>query len=93
MLTLFPDGVDSVRWVHLMLIPEDQNTEARQDHWQQTLNLIEKGVFQAEDLFVAESAQSAIKAGANDAMTLGRLEYLIQNFHDEVNAAIRGELT
>jgi phenylpropionate dioxygenase-like ring-hydroxylating dioxygenase large terminal subunit len=87
-LTLFPQGVDSVRWVHLMLIPEEQNTVARQAHWQETLNLIEKGVFQAEDLFVAESAQSAIHSGANDTMTLGRLEYLIQNFHDELHAAI-----
>lgn len=88
-VTLFPEAVDSVRWVHLMLIPQDQNTAVRQAHWQETLNLIEKGVFQAEDLFVAESAQSALQSAANEFMTLGRLEYLIQGFHDEVNAAIK----
>lgn len=87
-VTLFPEGVGSVRWVHLMLIPEDQHTEARRPHWEETLQLIERGVFQAEDLFVAESAQTALHSGANEYMTLGRLEYLIQNFHDEVNAAI-----
>ncbi len=87
-LTLFPDGVDQVRWVHLMLIPGEENTPEREPHWQETLNLIEKGVFQAEDLFVAESAQSAIDSGANKAMTLGRLEYLIKSFHDELNAAV-----
>ena len=77
-----------MRWVHLMLIPGEQNTPARQAHWEESLNLIEKGVFQAEDLSVAESAQKALHSGANEFMTLGRLEYLVQSFHDEVNAAI-----
>lgn len=89
-VTLFPQAVDSVRWVHMMLIPQEQHTEARRPHWEETLQLIEKGVFQAEDLFVAESAQSALESDANDYMTLGRLEYLIQDFHDQVNAAIKG---
>lgn len=87
-LTFFPDGPERLRWVHYMQIPKDQNTTQRKPHWEKTVALIEKNVFENEDLSAAEGMQIGLRSGANQNMNLGRLEYMIGYFHDQIQQAI-----
>lgn len=87
-LTFFPDGPAHLHWTHQMLIPADQHTAEREPHWQKTQGLIEQTVFEREDLFAAEGMQEGLRSGANETLTLGRLEYMIGYFHDRIQDAI-----
>jgi phenylpropionate dioxygenase-like ring-hydroxylating dioxygenase large terminal subunit len=88
LLRVFPDGPERCVWDHEMLIPADADTPERQEHWQKSFTLIEETVFQKEDLIAAESIQQGMRAGANETLTLGRLEFLIKHFHDDIEAAL-----
>ncbi len=87
-ISVFPVDADQLRWVHQMVIPRAQNTEARAPHWEKTFNLIEQTVFQREDLFAAEGIQAGLRAGANEHLTVGRLEYPIREFHAAIQSAL-----
>lgn len=87
-LTFYPTAADEMRWVHHMLIPEDRHTEAEQDHWENTFQLIHKTVFEAEDVDAAVQIQAGLKSGANRNITLGRMEYTIEQFHNSLQQAI-----
>lgn len=87
-VAVFPVDADHVRWVHAMLVPEAQATPAHAAHWERTFALIEETVFEREDLFAAEGIQAGLRAGANDAITLGRLEGSVQHFHATIAEAL-----
>jgi phenylpropionate dioxygenase-like ring-hydroxylating dioxygenase large terminal subunit len=87
-ITVFPVDVDSVRWVHAMLIPALLATDDRRAHWDRTLALIEETVFQREDLFAAEGIQAGVRSGANATVTFGRLEYVLRHFHEQIDTAL-----
>ncbi len=79
---LFPQGVDETVVVHTCLIPKEPETEKERDHWERAFDIIENGVFQAEDFFVCENAQIGMASGANETLLLGAQEYGIALFHD-----------
>jgi hypothetical protein len=49
---------------------------------------MDAGVFNGEDVWVAEQAQSVIHSGANEVMTLGTFEHGVKFFHDTLNDAM-----
>lgn len=87
-LSFFPDGPDKLRWMHNMLVPAQRNGPELDAHWQKSLLLIEKTVFDAEDLAAAQSIQRGLQGGYIEHIQLGRLEYMIRYFHDRVQDAI-----
>lgn len=87
-ISVLPVDTGHLRWIHQMVIPRGQNTEARREHWEKTFNLIEQTVFQREDLFAAEGIQAGLRSGANEFLTVGRLEHPICDFHAAINAAL-----
>jgi phenylpropionate dioxygenase-like ring-hydroxylating dioxygenase large terminal subunit len=87
-IAVFPVEVDRVRWVHAMLVPRARATPEHAVHWERTLALIEETVFQREDLFAAEGIQEGFRSGANEAITLGRLEGSVQHFHATIERAL-----
>jgi glycine betaine catabolism A len=89
-IAVFPVDADSLRWVHAMLIPAALATEDRRVHWDRTLALIEETVFQREDLFAAEGIQAGLRSGANQAVTFGRLEYVLRHFHAAIDEVLAG---
>jgi len=91
-LGLFPRAADETLFVHTMLIPEKPADEKTEAHWRRSFELIDAGVFNAEDLTVCEQIQRGLKSGANDALIVGRLEQNLQRFHSTVDAALRGEI-
>lgn len=87
-ISVYPLGTDQLRWVHQMLIPADQAGPEQEAHWENTFQLIEQTVFQAEDLFAAEGIQAGLNSGANQTITIGRLEHAIAGFHRIVDEAL-----
>ena len=88
LISLFPTGPESLRWIHRMLIPKEKATPGWEAHWEKTFDLIEKGVFQKEDIHTAVGIQKGLRTGANAYLTVGRIEAPLADFHDEVRAAI-----
>lgn len=80
-LSLFPTAVDETVVVHGCLIEEAPTDDKALAHWNRAFDIIEKGVFQAEDLFVCEQAQIGMNSGANERLLLGSFERPIIDFH------------
>jgi glycine betaine catabolism A len=84
LITLFPLSAGRLRWTHKMLIPKDRASADWTPHWEKTFNLIEKGVFQKEDIHTAVQIQQGFASGANTALRLGRIEQAVGWFHTSV---------
>ena len=88
LMVLMPQAHDRV-WVEdFMLIPEPPATEKALRHWEKSWNLLDGGVFAAEDFSAAALGQQGLSSGAIDRITLGTLEAGIRLFHDQVEARL-----
>ena len=88
LISLCPSGPETLRWTHRMLIPKAKATPDWSAHWEKTFRLIEQGVFQKEDLFAAVNIQRGLRSGANQALTIGRVEQAVGWFHEQVQASL-----
>jgi phenylpropionate dioxygenase-like ring-hydroxylating dioxygenase large terminal subunit len=89
-MTLWPRSERETLVEDFMLIPETPLTEKARAHWEKSWNLLDGGVFGAEDFRAAELGQEGLESGALEHLTLGTLEAGIAEFHGEVDAALRG---
>jgi phenylpropionate dioxygenase-like ring-hydroxylating dioxygenase large terminal subunit len=80
-ISLFPQAPDRTVFVHTMLTPYPPKTPEQHDHFQRSFQLIDEGVFAAEDLFVAAGAQRGLSSGANESLLFGGLEEAAARFH------------
>ncbi len=84
LITLYPTSAGTFRWTHKMLIPKAQSGSDWAPHWEKTFNLIEKGVFQKEDIHTTINIQKGFASGANTSLRLGRIEQAVAWFHASV---------
>lgn len=80
-LGMFPSAADETLFVHSMLVPEKPADAKAETHWARSFELIDKGVFNEEDLTVCEQIQRGLSSGTNDRLILGRLEQNLARFH------------
>jgi glycine betaine catabolism A len=88
-LGMFPSAADETLFVHSMLIPEKPADAKAETHWARSFDLIDKGVFNEEDLVVCEQIQRGLASGTNDRLILGRLEQNLRRFHGSLEAALQ----
>ena len=81
-ISLFPLSPDQTIFAHSMLTSQAPTSEEQRDHFRRSFQLIDQGVFQAEDIFVSEGAQQGMRSGANETLLFGGLEDSAVMFHD-----------
>ena len=90
-VTLFPLAPGKLKWVHRMLIPTAPADDAAKRHWERSAQLIEKTVFQDEDIRVAELIQRGLQTGADEELVFGQLEFAVPWFHRTLEAAMAAD--
>jgi phenylpropionate dioxygenase-like ring-hydroxylating dioxygenase large terminal subunit len=89
-LGMFPTAPGEITFVHTMFTPHAARNDKEQAHWDRTFDMIDGGVFSAEDLFISEQIQQGVASGANDSFVLGRFEQHLRRFHGHVQDMLRG---
>lgn len=86
---MFPTAPGEILFVHTMFTPNEPRSEKERAHWDRSFELIDEGVFGAEDLFISEQIQLGIGSGANEGgFVLGRFEHHLRRFHGNVAAML-----
>jgi len=81
-MTIMPHGRDRTLVEDFMLIPEEPKSDKARDHWQRSWDLLDGGVFGAEDFRAAALGQQGLSTGVVKNLTLGTLEGGIRRFHE-----------
>ncbi len=89
-MTLYPQSADETIFVHSMMTPEPPADDAERAHFERSFELIDGGVFEAEDLRVCIGAQKGLRSGANDSMLFGGFEAWAARFHHRIDEYLAG---
>lgn len=90
-LSLLPAGPEETDFVHTMLVPETPRDEKQRGHFERSFQLIEGGVFQAEDLATAERIQRSLASEGNADFVCGQYECSMRLFHGEIDRRLGAE--
>ena len=82
LIALYPKSADETVFVHTMLVPEPPVDDKARAHYQRSFELIDSGVFQAEDIHVCVGAQAGMRSGANTEYVCGGNEQSLKLFHE-----------
>jgi glycine betaine catabolism A len=89
-LAMLPSAPDEILFVHTMLIPHEPRSDQERAHWERNFDMIDEGVFGAEDLNVSEQIQKGLCSGANETFVFGRFEQHLRRFHENVASFVAG---
>lgn len=80
--TLEPLAPGLTRVHETTLLPQTPDSEKARSYWQANVDLYRRTL--AEDYDLAESIQSGLASGANEALTFGTFEYSAPRFHRQL---------
>ncbi len=81
-ISLYPQSAGETIFVHSMLVAEYPGDEKVRSHYDRSFELIDSGVFEAEDIFVSVGAQAGMESGANSSLLVGAHEVGLRQFHE-----------
>lgn len=81
-ISLYPQSAGETIFVHSMLVPEYPDDDNGRAHYDRSFELIDSGVFAAEDIFVSVGAQAGMDSGANSSLLVGAHEVGVRQFHE-----------
>jgi phenylpropionate dioxygenase-like ring-hydroxylating dioxygenase large terminal subunit len=84
-ISLFPISPEQTVFAHTMLTPQAPTCDKERAHYRRSFELIDEGVFQAEDIFVSVGAQRGMRSGANEYLLFGGLEESAIQFHQIID--------
>lgn len=84
--TLEPLAPDRTRVHEITLLPSAPRTAKAEKYWQANVDLYRRTL--AEDYVMAESIQSGLASGANDALSFGTFEFSAPRFHRQLETAM-----
>jgi phenylpropionate dioxygenase-like ring-hydroxylating dioxygenase large terminal subunit len=85
-MTVWPDGPETVVLDSIALIPEEPQTDKARDYWDRNMKIFWDAL--DEDYDMMESMQSTMRSGANQHLRFGRYEWLSTRFHEIVEREI-----
>ncbi len=86
-MALYPQASGETVVVHSCVIDEKPNSDEALAHFERGFDMIEDGVFNAEDLHTCEQAQIGMDSGANDTLLIGGHEGGLRAFLDIIEAS------
>ena len=89
-MLLYPQNVDKTIVEDYMLIPEAPANDEEREHWEESFNLLDGGVFFSEDFRAAELGQQGLTSGYIDHLTLGTAEHGVADFHQTLEEILAG---
>ena len=89
-LGLYPRSPEETLFVHTMVTPHTPTRDRERDRLERSFELIDGGVFEAEDLTICVAAQRGMRSGANTHLLCGADEAGLPLFHETLNAALAG---
>jgi phenylpropionate dioxygenase-like ring-hydroxylating dioxygenase large terminal subunit len=87
-LVKYPQSADRTLVENFMLIPEPPANDKAEDHWRRSFELLDEGVFAAEDFRVCALEHAGLASGTVPELELGGLELAIRTFHDQIEAQL-----
>jgi phenylpropionate dioxygenase-like ring-hydroxylating dioxygenase large terminal subunit len=72
------------RFTHVLAIPGEPADAAEAEHRHKSFELIDSGVFLAEDLFAVEAMQAGLESGASSSLLFGEHEFAALWFHESL---------
>ncbi len=90
LLQLFPQAPDRTRALHTVLVPHEPRDEAERAHFQRGFEIIDEGVFTAEDFMICERAQKGMATGLPETLLLGGHEKGVAIFHEILDERLAG---
>ncbi len=88
-ISLYPQSAGETVFVHSMLVPEYPADDKGRSHYDRSFELIDNGVFAAEDIFVSVGAQAGMDSGANNSLLVGAHEVGLRQFHEILRKELR----
>ncbi len=85
-MALYPQSSGETVVVHSCVIDEKPSDDKALAHFERGFDMIEDGVFNAEDLHTCEQAQIGMDSGANDTLLIGGHEGGLRAFLDILEA-------
>lgn len=87
-MLLYPQRVDLTLVEDFMLVPTPPQEDDEREHWHESFDLLDGGVFGAEDFQAAQWGQLGLATGHLNELTLGTAEYAVAAFHETLSTLV-----